>query len=88
MANQCTATFESKVDSVAWESGLVPCTYLVCELDQGVYFWLQQKMLDGVSKESGQPWKIEKVHSGHSPWLTQIPAILRLVKAAADDVSN
>lgn len=53
------------------------------EKDQGAYFWLQEKMLDGVSKESGKPWKIEKVDSSHSAWLTQIPTIVRLIEAAA-----
>ena len=83
MAHQCAASFLSEVDSVSWESGLVSCTYLMCEQDQGVYFWLQEKMLEGVSKESGKPWKIEKVNSGHSAWLTQIPTILRLVERGA-----
>lgn len=80
---QSTASFASTVDSVAWESGLVPCTYIMCEKDQGVYFWLQQKMLDGVTKESGKPWKIEKTDSSHSAWLTQVPTIVRLIEAAA-----
>ena len=80
---QSSASFGSVVDSVAWESGLVPCTYVICEKDQGVYLWLQEKMLDDVGKESGRPWKIEKTEPGHSAWLTQIPTIVRLIEAAA-----
>lgn len=51
--------------------------------DQGVYFWLQEKMLDSVSKESGKPWKIVKTDSSHSAWLTQIPTIVRQIEDAA-----
>lgn len=80
---QSIASFASTVDSVAWESGLVPCTYLSCGQDQGVYYWLQEQMLEGVSKESAKPWKIEKTDSSHSAWLTQIPTIIRLIEDAA-----
>lgn len=55
----------------------------MAEQDQGVYFWLQQQMLDGVSKESKKPWKIEKTTSSHSAWLTQVPTIVRLIEDAA-----
>ena len=76
-------SFTSAVESVAWESGLVPCTYVMSEKDQGVYFWLQEKMLDDVSKESAKPWKIVKTESSHSAWLTQVPTIIQLIEAAA-----
>lgn len=79
---QSIAAFASAVDSVAWESGLVACTYLMCEKDKGVYFWLQEQMFDAVSKESGRPWTVEKIDSSHSAWLTQVPTIIRLIEAA------
>ena len=80
---QSIASFSSTVETVAWESGLVPCTYVMCEKDQGVYHWLQEQMLDGVSKESPKPWRIEKTKSSHSAWLTQVPTIVRLIEDAA-----
>ena len=80
---QSAVSFASAVDSVAWNSGFMPCTYVKAEKDQGVYFWLQEKMLDGVSEKSGQPWKIVNTDSGHSAWLTQIPTIVQLIEAAA-----
>ena len=80
---QSTASFVSIVDSVAWESGLVPCTYILCEKDQGVYPWLQHKMLEDVSKESETPWTIVKRDTDHSAWLTQVSTIVELIEAAA-----
>ena len=80
---QCMASFASPVDSAAWESGLVPCTYVSCERDQGVYFWLQERMLDHVSKESPRGWKVERTKSNHSAWLTEVPTLVRLIEEAA-----
>ena len=80
---QSITTFSSTVDSVAWESGLVPCTYMMCEQDNGLYHWLQQQMLDAASKESPKPWKVVKTNSSHSAWLTQIPTVVRLIEDAA-----
>ena len=88
MKPQCAASFTSEVDSVVWESGLVTCTYLMCEKDQGVYLWLQEKMLEGVSRESGKAWVVEKADSGHSAWLTEIPLILRLIERGAGEMSR
>ena len=83
MRRQPASTFASIVDSVAWENGLIPCTYLMCEKDQGVYFWLQQKMLDGVKDQSGKPWMIERCSSGHSAWLTQVETVVNLIDRCA-----
>ena len=80
---QSVASFASTVDSTAWETGLVPCTYMMCEKDEAIYFWLQQKMLDDVIKESERPWKVEKTASGHSAWLTEVPTVVRLIEDAA-----
>ena len=61
MVHQSALSFTSNVDTVAWENGLVPCTYLMCERDRGVYFWLQEQMFEAVSKESGKAWTVEEV---------------------------
>ena len=87
MKHQSTASFMSAVDSVAWESGLVPCTYLICEQDSGVFLWLQEQMLEGVRKESGRPWTVERCDCSHSAWLSQVSTVVRLVrKGAGEDV--
>lgn len=84
MRPQAYASFQSTVESVCWESGLVPCTYLMCELDQGIYPPLQKMMLENVTKE-GHPWTIETCRSGHSAWLSQVPAVTRLIRSAAGE---
>ena len=85
MRPQPAATFASIVDSVAWGSGLVSCTYLMCENDQGVYCWLQEKMLDGVKDQSSKPWIVERCSSGHSPWLTQPDTVVQLIRKCAGE---
>ena len=58
MKPQSYASFKSPVDSVVWENGLTPCTYLKCDMNHGVYPPLQQSMIDMVSKD-GKPWNVE-----------------------------
>lgn len=84
MRPQSYASFQSSVESVCWENGLTPCTYMICELDQGVYLPLQKMMLEKVAKE-GQAWTIETCNSGHSPWLSQTPAVTRLIRTTAGE---
>ena len=56
---------------------------MMAEKDHGNYTWLQQRMFDRASEESGKPWKLEKMDSSHSAWLTQVPVIVRLIEDAA-----
>ncbi|KAL8824776.1 MAG: hypothetical protein Q9191_004829 [Dirinaria sp. TL-2023a] len=86
MRPQPASTFASTVDSVAWESGLLPCTYLMCEKDQGVYIWLQEKMLEGVADQSRRPWTIEKCNASHSAWLSETPTVVRLIRRCAGEL--
>lgn len=57
---------------------------MICELDQGVYLPLQKMMVENVAKE-GQAWTIETCNSGHSAWLSQTPAVSRLIRTAAGE---
>ena len=70
------ASFKSAIESVVWETGLTPCTYLKCDMDQGAYPPLQQSMIDAASKDC-KPWKVETCHSGHSAWLNQVSELIR-----------
>ncbi len=74
MKRESYASFKSPIESVVWETGLIPCTYLKCEMDQGVYPPLQQSMIDAASKDC-KPWKVETCHSGHSAWLNQVSIV-------------
>ena len=84
MRPQSYASFKSPIESVVWENGLTPCTYLKCELDQGVYPPLQQSMIDAVSKDS-KAWNIETCPAGHSAWLNQVPAVTQLIRKCAGE---
>ena len=83
MAHQSSPSFTSTVDSVAWEN--VPCTYLMCMQDNGVYPWLQEKMLEGVRKEPKHHWIVEKCDSSHSAWLTSVSSVVRLIRKSAGE---
>ncbi len=84
MKPQAYSSFKSPVNSVVWENGLTPCTYLKCDMDQGVYPPLQQSMIDTVSKD-GTPWNIEECHSGHSAWLNQVETVTQLIRKCAGE---
>lgn len=49
--------------------GEYPCTYLLCEKDQGLSAFVQQMMIDKVA-DSGCVFSTEKIEAGHSPFLS------------------
>ena len=56
----------------------------MAERDNGNFTWLQQRMFDRANRESGgKLWRLEKRDASHSVWLTQVPAIVRLIEDAA-----
>jgi len=83
MRPQSYASFQAPVELVCWESGLVPCTYVMCDSDSGVYPPLQESMVKEVS-EDGRPW----IKSSYSVWLSQPKAVVEAgPQAASEEVS-
>ena len=83
MRPQPKATFEDVVESVPWESGLVPCVYLMCEKDQGVFPFVQEIMIEARKEDSPKPFVVEKVNASHSAWLSQPNVVTELVVKVA-----
>ena len=84
MVHHSCASFMSAVDSGAWET--IPCTYLICEQDQGVYPWLQEKMIEDVREESSHKWNVERCNSSHSAWLTHASTMVRLIRNISGEI--
>ena len=80
MRPQPKSTFLSEVESICWANGMVHCTYLICERDQGVYPFLQELMLKKREADSAKPWTIVKVDAGHSVWLSQPRKVIEVIE--------
>ncbi|KAL9071895.1 MAG: hypothetical protein Q9157_005301 [Trypethelium eluteriae] len=83
MRPQPISTFLSKVESTCWANGMVRCSYLFCERDQGVYPFLQDLMLKNREADSGRPWDIVKVDASHSVWLSQPEKVVQVIEQCA-----
>ena len=71
-------------NSVARDSGLVDCTYLVAEQDNENFTCLQLRVFDRANQEpGGKPSRLEQRDPSHSARLTQVPTIVRLIEDAA-----
>ena len=42
-------------------------------------------MLEGVRKDSPEPWTTERIDSGHSARLNQVSAVVRLIRTGAGE---
>ena len=73
----------SETESTAWESGLVPCMYLFCERDKGLFPKDQERLLEMVQAESPRPWKVVKVDASHSVWLSRPEVVTGLIEELA-----
>ncbi len=62
----------------------MPCTYLMCEQDQGIYLPLQEKMVAD-AQAGGHKWTIEKCPAGHSVWLSGVPTVVNLIRKTAGE---
>jgi hypothetical protein len=49
----------------------IPSTYLVCELDNAMPMQAQEGMVKGAQDGGAVDFKSEKIHSGHSPFMTK-----------------
>ncbi|KAL9620499.1 MAG: hypothetical protein Q9160_004968 [Pyrenula sp. 1 TL-2023] len=83
MRPQAAAIFASEVESVAWEH--VPCTYIFCEKDQGVYPPVQEMMIEGAKATSKYPWRVVRLANSHSAWLSNAAAVVRVIREAAGE---
>lgn len=83
MRPQAASVFTSEVESVAWEH--VPCTYIFCEKDQGVYPPVQEMMIKGAKTTSKYPWKVVRLANSHSAWLSNVPAVVRVIRETAGE---
>jgi hypothetical protein len=73
------------VQSVPWHH--VPCTYVHCDKDQGIYVPLQEKMLKAAMEDplSKYPWKVVRLDSSHSLWLSQPSTVIKLIRETAGE---
>ncbi|KAL8812449.1 MAG: hypothetical protein Q9200_001016 [Gallowayella weberi] len=69
---QATASFTSKMTSTVVDSGLVPCTYFLCENDQALLLSIQEEMLEAAKQWGRAKWNVERISTGHSPWLSDV----------------
>ncbi|KAL9106352.1 MAG: hypothetical protein Q9227_008621 [Pyrenula ochraceoflavens] len=80
---QSASVFASNVESVAWEH--VPCTYIFCEKDQGIYPPVQETMVEGAKSSSKYPWKVVRLASSHSAWLSNASAVINVIRETAGE---
>lgn len=67
----------------AWRN--IPVVYLVCENDRIAPVEVQEAMANNV-KEAGGDLIVERIASGHSPYLSQPGAVADFLRRAAGEV--
>ncbi|KAL8808161.1 MAG: hypothetical protein Q9182_000225 [Xanthomendoza sp. 2 TL-2023] len=82
---QATASFTSKMTSTVVDSGLVPCTYVLCENDQALLLSIQEEMLEAAKEWGRAEWNVERMSTGHSPWLSDVDGTVKLLRKAAGE---
>ena len=80
---QAVATFMSKMTATVEEGGVVPCTYVVCERDGAVPVRQQEGMFEAGREVSGAEWRLERIGTGHSPWLSDVEGLVALLEKVA-----
>lgn len=80
---QAIATFTSKMTETVEDGGVIPCTYIVCEKDQAIPQSQQEEMFEAARKESRAEWRLERIGTGHSPWLSDVDGLVSLLRKVA-----
>lgn len=67
LLNQAKGSFDTKATYAAWkDTDRFRTAYVVCELDLAI----PQHVQDGMVKQPGANFKVERLNTGHSPWLS------------------
>ena len=61
--------------------GAVPSTYLLCERDNAVPPFVQEMSI----KTIGEGCRVERCDAGHSPYLSQLDLVVRLIQDLASE---
>lgn len=83
MRPQAASVFSSEVETIAWEH--IPCTYIFCEKDQGVYPQAQEMMIAGAQTTSKYPWTVVRLGNSHSAWLSNGSAVVKVIRETAGE---
>lgn len=62
-------------------NGVVPCTCLICENDNAVPVFVQEKM----AKNLGEGAKVERCSAGHSPFISQPDVVAKIIRRMAGE---
>lgn len=57
----------------------IPCAYLLCEKDRAIPIFVQELMIDK-ARSQGAIIEIEKVETGHTPWLVLPDEVAAFIK--------
>lgn len=79
------STKKAKSTGAAWLT--IPCSYLLCELDQAVPIFAQEAMV-GAAQEAGSNMETERVKASHSPFLSKPDAVVAYLRRAAGETGN
>ncbi|KAF2754641.1 alpha/beta-hydrolase [Pseudovirgaria hyperparasitica] len=85
MKPHTAATFASNAQYSPWEE--VPCTYVMCTKDQGVYPELQEQMFSAAQNGAKHPWSLIKLDSSHSAWLSRKNTLAGIIKDVVDNLT-
>ncbi|KAF2002521.1 alpha/beta-hydrolase [Amniculicola lignicola CBS 123094] len=76
------ATKKSKSTAAAWTE--YPCSYLICENDLAIPSFAQEGMVGGM-KEMGVDVQVQRMKSGHSPFLSRPDEVVEWIRRAAGE---
>ena len=62
-------------------NGVVPCTFLICENDNAVPIFVQERM----AKNLGEGAKVERCSAGHSPFISQPDVVAKIIRRMAGE---
>ena len=60
-------------------NGVVPCTFLICENDEAMPMFVQERM----ARNLGEGAKVERCSAGHSPFISQPEVVARIIERMA-----
>ena len=76
------APLSSKATAASWQE--IPTWYLLCENDNAIPPSAQGRMTDGVRALGGEI-EVERIGSGHSPFLTHPDEVVNWIRRAAGE---
>jgi pimeloyl-ACP methyl ester carboxylesterase len=76
------ATIQAKATAESWLE--IPTHYLLCENDLTIPAFVQE-MMTGMVKEKGGEIEVERIKSGHSPFLSQPDKVVEWLRRVAGE---